>query len=179
MSSHQRCFARVSQSGAGTVSAPPYTSPNSILHIKRSSVPPPWTRYIEYAPDRQRWHVTYELHAVAYADDWPPTHPSHPRAYPAPFRILLHDRGSRTHTYACAGVSMCVADANDARQTFWFYTVGLGSLASIVFARYFREWFLYDQLRENWRERRLKTALVTFICYDDSLLSLLIIYIYI
>lgn len=49
---------------------------------------------IKYSvPDRQRWHVTHELHAVAYADDWPPTVKLIPRAFrspdhmSAPFRI--------------------------------------------------------------------------------------------
>ncbi|KAK1118705.1 hypothetical protein K0M31_014708 [Melipona bicolor] len=50
------------------------------LHIKRSSVPP-HSPDIKYSvPDRQRWHVTHELHAVAYADDWPPTVKLIPRA---------------------------------------------------------------------------------------------------
>lgn len=57
-----------------------YTSPNPTLHIKRFSVPP-HSPDIKYSVlDRQRWHVTHELHAVAYADDWPPTVKLIPRA---------------------------------------------------------------------------------------------------
>lgn len=125
-------------------------------------MPPRWTRYIEYAaPDRQSWHVTYELHAVAYADDWPPTVKLIPRIS-IPVRIRALPRSSPLPVYGeprvCIDRSRARMDArghtrvrahtppiyaDDARQTFRFRGVRRADFARLVsshlVARNFRE----------------------------------------
>lgn len=134
--------------GEDHISAPLYTSPNSILHIKRSSVPSrgpdistmsridsAGTSLMNSMP----WHMPMIGRRLVPRISIPVR-----ILHPSVFSCMI----TRIHMYVRAWVR-CVADANDLVKHFDFIWLGLASLASTLFAHYFCEWSSYNRLSEN------------------------------